>query len=163
MYIVQPLRTVEEARRIIQFFFSPHVFDHQWAPGEKALLQESVLTSVSDGATHQYWFIEDKGNVIGAIGVNENSYKSGGFEMTDDYMAVHPEYRKKGLATQLLVTTEQFVKKQNGRYILIETCDIPSYAPARAFYEKQGYKKVGEIPDYYNPGEGKIEYYKKII
>ena len=33
-------------------------------------------------------------------------------------------------------------------------------APTRAFYERSGYKKVAQIPDYYVEDEGRIDYFK---
>jgi len=162
MYAIKPLENKEDALRIIDFFFSKDAFQHIWAPGEKDLVRQAVLSSLEDGDHHQYWFVVDKGIIIGAIGVNENKYKSGGYEMADDYLAVHKDFRKQGLGTLLLQTLEKFVQQNNGRYICIETCDIPYYLPARCFYETNGYKKVGEIPDYYNIGEGRIDYFKKL-
>ncbi|MCX6732743.1 MAG: GNAT family N-acetyltransferase [Candidatus Roizmanbacteria bacterium] len=99
---------------------------------------------------------------MGALGVSENIYKSGGYQMTEDYMAVHKGYRKRGIGSKLLHIMEDYVRSQKGRYILIETCDIDYYLPARLFYEKNGYKKVAEIPDYYVEKEGRIDYFKKL-
>jgi ribosomal protein S18 acetylase RimI-like enzyme len=75
-------------------------------------------------------------------------------------VAVHKDYRGKGLATLLLKKVEEFVRKNNGRYIHVLTCDISSYDAARHLYEINGYKKVTEIPDYYVVGEGRVDYIK---
>lgn len=162
MFTVKPLKTKEDASRIVEFFFSENAFQHIWAPGEKEMVKNAVLRSLEDEDGHQYWFVEDQGIIIGALGVNENSYKSGGYEMVEDYLAIHQQYRKKGIGSLLLHTMEDFVKERKGRYIHIETCDIEYYKPARMFYEKNGYRKVGEMPDYFNIGEGRIDYLKKI-
>lgn len=162
MLTVQLLKTEKDALRILDFFFSKNVFQHIWTPGEKEMVKHAVLQSIKDGDSHQYWFVEDQGMIVGALGVNENVYRSGGYEMVEDYIAVHAAYRKKGIGSLLLHAMESFVKGRKGRYIHIETCDIPSYKPARMFYEKNGYKKVGEMPDYFNVGEGRIDYLKKM-
>jgi ribosomal protein S18 acetylase RimI-like enzyme len=110
-----------------------------------------------------YWYIEnEEGEVIAALGVRENKYGSGGYEMDEDYVAVHKDYRNRGLAEKLLLEMEKFVKENQGRYIHVLTCDIQSYLPARKFYEKHGYKKVAEIPNYYVMGEGRIDYFKAL-
>jgi len=157
---IKPLKTKDDALRVVEFFFSDKVFEHEWAPGEKEMLEKAVHGSLTDGENHQYWFIEEGDKIIGAAGINENIYKSGGFEMSEDYFAVGSDCRGKGVGSLLLQRIEDFVKGKNGRYIVIETCDTPFYEPACRFYEDHGYKKVGTIPDYYNIGEGKIEYYK---
>ena len=48
--------------------------------------------------------------------------------------------------------------ENSGRYIHIFCCDTDSCAPTRAFYEKKGYQKVGEMPNYYVKGEGRVDY-----
>lgn len=77
MYTVMPLNTKNDAARIVDFFFSKDAFEHIWAPGEKDIVKNAVFKSLEDGKNHRYWFVEDKEMVIGAIGINENSYKSG--------------------------------------------------------------------------------------
>lgn len=149
------------ARLIGQFLTGPDVFDHQWAPNEKNFVKQAVLDSLKS-PHHQYWYVEEKGKIIATIGIRENKYQSGGYEMDQDYLAVHREHRRKGLATRLLRQTERFVKQNKGRYIHILCCDINSYIPARDFYQKHGYHQVGHIPDYYVVGEGRVDYFKKM-
>jgi len=33
----------------------------------------------------------------------------------------------------------------------------------RAFYQKHGYKKVAEMPNYYLTGEGRVDFYKELV
>lgn len=160
-HMVYQLATQDEANRIIDFFYSPHAFTHEWAPGEKEIVARSVRQSIGKD-NHHYWYIEDKGLLIGVIGVRENEYKSGGYEMKDDYFAVHDQFRKRGLGSVLLRTVERYVGTKKGRYIHIVSCDTDYYKPARFFYEKNGYIKVAELPDYYVVGEGRVDYYKQL-
>lgn len=159
MYEVLLLKDLETAIRIGQFLTGPNAFEQTWAPNEKKLVEQAPIDSLK-GKNHQYWYIEHEGNILGAIGVRENKYGSGGYEMDSDYVAVHKNFRNLGIATKLLQVVENFVKEKNGRYLHVLTCDIESYKPARAFYEKNGYKKVAEIPNYYVIGEGRIDYLK---
>lgn len=124
------------------------------------MVEKSPIDSLT-GKNHRYWYVEADGKIIGAIGVRENKYGSGGYEMDSDYVAVHKNYRNEGVASKLLQEVEKYVKENGGRYLHVLTCDIHSYEPARVFYEKNGYKKVAEIPDYYVQGEGRIDYFKE--
>jgi len=162
MFEIQKLATKKDALRVINFLQSDEAFQDTWVPGEKEMIRNTVLESLNKSKHHQYWYIEKKGKIIGALGVNENVYESGGYEMMKDYIAVHKDYKRHGLGTKLLKTMEDYVWLQKGRYILITTCDTDYYKPARLFYEKHGYVKVGAIPDYYLVGEGKIDYLKKM-
>lgn len=158
---VNTLDNKETAIKIGEFLTGPFAFEQTWAPKEKEMVKKAVIESV-DGVNHRYWFIENEGKIIAAIGVRENKYGSGGYEMDSDYVAVHKNYRRRGLANKLLREAENFVKSKKGRYLHVLTCDIPSYIPANKFYESNGYIKVAEIPDYYVRGEGRIDYFKAL-
>lgn len=161
VFEVKELTDAETAEMIGKFLTGLNAFEQTWAPNEKKFVEQAPVESL-DKENHRYWYIEDSGEVVGAIGVRENKYGSKGFEMDSDYIAVHRDYRRQGLATKLLAEMEKFVKDIGGRYIHVLTCDIDSYLPARKFYEKHGYKRVGEIPNYYVPGEGRIDYFKEL-
>ena len=158
---IKIVKNKQTAIKVGKFMTSSNTFDQTWAPNEKTYIEKAPLASLKN-PNHQYWYIEEDGEVIGAIGVRENKYGSGGYEMDADYLAVHKKYRRKGLASALLKRMENFVKKNKGRYIHILTCDIDSYKPARCFWVKNDYKKVCKIPDYYVEGEGRIDYLKKL-
>ena len=162
MFKTQELKDEAMANKIGEFLTGSDAFDQTWAPKEKEIAKQSPIDSLHNN-NHRYWYVENDGEVIGALGVRENKYGSGGYEMDSDYVAVHKDYRNQGIAAAMLKEMEKFVKQNGGRYIHVLTCDIDSYAPARKFYEKHGYKKVAEIPNYYVQGEGRIDYFKEII
>lgn len=161
MFKIQILEDVDTAKRIGEFLTSENAFNQTWAPNEKHMVMQAVIDSLTN-ENHRYWYIEHVGKIIGAIGVRENKYGSNGYEMDADYIAVHKDFRRQGLATMLLNEMENFVQEKKGRYIHVLTCDIESYKPALKFYEKHGYVKVAEIPNYYVPGEGRIDYFKEL-
>lgn len=161
MFEIRELNDKETAIRIGEFMTSENVFEQQWTPNEKENVKAAIMRSL-DNPNHQYWYMEDNGKIIAAIGVCENKYGSDGFEMDEDYAGVHKDYRRQHLATKLLESMENFVKSKAGRYIHILCCDIPSYAAARKFWLNAGYKQVAEIPNYYVPGEGRVDFYKEL-
>lgn len=67
----------------------------------------------------------------------------------------------KGVGSKLLEHAESFVKEQKGRWLLAETTSKKSYDKTRRFYEKNGYKTIACIDDFYSEGEGLIIYGKK--
>jgi len=161
-YQVKRVTSEQEAQRVVDFLLSQDAFtDQEWTPGEVNIVTSGPFDSVKN-AHHAYWYIEHNGEVIGAMGLRENDYKSGGYEASNDYFAVHRNYRQQGVGSLLLQTAEEYAEKNNGRFILIETCDTAMYRPAQILYEKHGYKRVAHVPDYYLPGEGRVDYYKKL-
>lgn len=161
MYFVKRLNDEKIALKIIDFLLSTNAFEHTWTPGEPDLVRKGILGSLNNNC-QTCWYIEDKGKIIGAMGVRENDYRSGGYEMDENYLAVHKDYRRRGLGSQLMGEVEKYVKEHQGRFILIDTCDTDLYKPARAFFEKHGYRQVGTVPDYYINGEGRIDYFKEL-
>lgn len=161
MFDVKILQDKNTAIKVGDFLTSSDAFEQTWAPNEKQMVEQAPVDSLT-GTNHRYWYVEINGKIVGALGVRENKYGSGGYEMDSDYMAVHKNYRDRGMASQLLKKAEEFVKENEGRYIHVLTCDIESYKPARFFYEKNGYRKVAEIPNYYISGEGRIDYFKEL-
>lgn len=162
MFEIKIIKNEDEARRVGLFLISPNVFEQNWAPNEKDSVSNYPVKNLIN-PNHGGWYIEDKGEIIASIGVEENKYGSGGYQMDADYLAVHKDYRKQGLATRLLAEMEKWVQKKGGRFIHILSCDIDSYKAARTLWEKHGYEKVAEIPDYYVEGEGRVDYFKKIV
>lgn len=161
MFDIHPLNDAATARLVGLFLADPGTFDHAWAPEERAIAARGPRDSVGK-ENHQYWYAEDSGVVIAAAGLRENKYGSGGYEMDQDYFAVHRAYRRHGLAHRLLEHAEQWVAAKGGRYIHVLSGDTDAYAPARAFYLNHGYRQVAQIPDYYLAGEGRIDFFKQL-
>ena len=160
-YQIKVLKDKQTAQRVVDFLTGPNAFSQTWAPNEKKIVKQAVEDSLN-AKNHRYWYVEVDNMIVAAMGVRENKYGSGGYVMDEDYLAVHKDYRRKGIASQLLKEVEKFVKQQHGRYIHVLSCDISSYAPARSFYLHHGYKQVAEIPNYYVEGEGRVDFFKQL-
>lgn len=63
-------------------------------------------------------------------------------------VAVNLEYRRKGIATKLLLETEKELKKLGVKKVFLEV--RRSNIKAQALYEKGNFKYVGVRPNYYN-------------
>jgi len=76
------------------------------------------------------------------------------------WIAVNPSVQSKGIGSKLVKYIEDYIRSKNGNLILIETSGKPSYEKERKFYEKNNYKKVTEIKDFYDKGDDLIIYCK---
>ena len=67
-------------------------------------------------------------------------------------VAVHPDWRRKGIGEQLVVSLEEALRKQESTCLTLEV--RVSNEPAKALYQKLGFQEVGRRKNYYrNPKE----------
>ncbi len=70
-------------------------------------------------------------------------------------VAVAPDYRRKGVATQLIEKLVEISRAENAEFITLEVRE--SNSSAQALYEKQGFGVVGKRKAFYeNPREDAI-------
>ena len=98
--------------------------------------------------TWSLWLVAlDDNNVVGYIGsqtaVDETDVMN---------VAVHPDYRRRGIAERLIGILVAELKDRGSRALMLEVRS--SNAPAIALYEKLGFSQVGRRKNYYrNPKE----------
>jgi len=71
------------------------------------------------------------------------------------FLGVHPEARRRGLATLLVRDAEARLSGKATRMLLIDTSTAAHLTSARALYAALGYEQVALVPDFWSPGEGK--------
>lgn len=76
------------------------------------------------------------------------------------WIAIAAELRGRGHGTHVLRAAEQRIARAGGKRIYVETSSRAGYAETRAFYERKGYEKAAELPDFYREGDGKVIYCK---
>ena len=78
-----------------------------------------------------------------AIGVTENS-------------------QRKGIANEMMNYIERQLKSKDGRILIVETSSDDAQVGARNLYKKIGYTQEAVIRDFWNDGEDKIVFWKKL-
>lgn len=152
------LKDLQEAEKVIAFLCGPHAFHWPLFAAEKKSVRKIVTNTLKSGNIPKYWYYQDKnGEVIGAGGIEKLPDTEGGYFLS--WFAVHKEFRKQGLGRKIVDQVEQYARSKGGRFMTIDTGEDNS---AQGFYEKCGYTKVGQIPEYFGDHIGKIIYYKKL-
>lgn len=99
---------------------------------------------------------EDDGRVLGYVGCH---FVCGEGDITN--VAVHPDFRRKGVARTLLNSLEDEAKTRETEYINLEV--RKSNLPAISLYKLMGYEECGERPNFYTkPVENAILMTKKV-
>ncbi len=99
---------------------------------------------------------EDEGRVTGYVGCH---FVCGEGDITN--VAVHPDFRRKGVARALLTALEAESEKFETEVINLEV--RKSNLPAISLYRQMGYAECGERPNFYTkPMENAILMAKKV-
>lgn len=78
------------------------------------------------------------------------------------WIAVHPDAQGYGVGTALLDTVERRVAGRGGRLLVIETSSQSAYDATRGFYHARGYELVARVPDFYDVGDDRLIYTKRL-
>lgn len=78
------------------------------------------------------------------------------------WIAVDRQFSKKGVGSRLVEFMEAAIRRNNGKHIYVDTSSTLAYAPARAFYEKHGYRPVCTLNDFFKNGDHKIIFRKEL-
>lgn len=102
-----------------------------------------IASSFSSGGTcnrHGFWVAEVGGHVIGCIGVKPSTSTPTAAELCR--LSVDPTFRRRGVASALVSTLEQFVRGDDTGYqsIVLET--IGALAAAQDLYRAHGYTQT---------------------
>jgi ribosomal protein S18 acetylase RimI-like enzyme len=129
---------------------------------EVSVAVELVADGVAEGAKSGYYFIfvEVEGKTVAYSCYGHIAGTDAGFDLY--WIATHNDMRGSGIGKILLEETHKKAKEMGARYIIAETSSLEKYLPTRLFYEKNGYTKDAFIADYYQPGDGKVIYVKRL-
>lgn len=101
---------------------------------------------------------EDANKIRGYICIGPRPLTNGTYDLY--WIAVNPKVQSKGIGSGLIRFVEKYLKEKKGRLILIETSGKESYEKERKFYEKNFYKELVNIKDFYNAGDSLVIYGK---
>ena len=78
------------------------------------------------------------------------------------WICVHPAAQRDGIGQALQTYAEGFVRSRGGERLVLETSGRPAYARTRRFYRRAGYRRVGRIRDFYQPGDDCVVFCKDL-
>jgi ribosomal protein S18 acetylase RimI-like enzyme len=117
--------------------------------------------ALSAGSPYCYRVAELHGRVVGLV------CWGGPIELTESsfdlyWIAVDAAQRGSGIGAVLIAAAERGAAGAGCTQLIVETSGRAQYAPTHAFYERRGYQRVAELPDFYAPGDAKV-YYVKVL
>ncbi len=77
-------------------------------------------------------------------------------------IAVRQDFQAQGIGIQLMSFIENLLTAKGKRILLVETSGLPEFELTRKFYDKCGYHREAVIRDFYQNGEDKVVFWKKL-
>ena len=130
--------------------------------GEVEVAAELVEERVKRGPRSGYEFVvaESGGRLVGYAAYGPIAGADGRYDLY--WIVVDRQMQGRGLGRRILKRVEDLVAAKGGKRVYVDTAGRALYAPTRAFYARAGYRKVGELADFYSPGDGKVIFQKDL-
>jgi len=77
-------------------------------------------------------------------------------------IAVRKELQGQGIGREMMNFIEKLLSDSGKRILIVETSSLDQYALTREFYDKLGYRREAVIKDFWNDGEDKAIFWKKL-
>ena len=155
--IVRPMAAADKAAVMHMLRHTP-----EFKPVEVEVAEELMDAYLKDGVKSGYLV------VVATIDSRVTGYACYGptpiTESTWDvyWMAVERGSQGQGIGGVLLAAVEADIAHSGGHLIVIETSSKASYTRAQRFYSSQGYEMHNRIVDFYEPGDDKLTYLKRV-
>jgi GNAT superfamily N-acetyltransferase len=134
----------------------------EFSPTDISVAAELLDAYLEDPVNSGYHVLVAKADavVVGYICYGPTPLTTGTWDVF--WMAVAQPERGRGIGQALLAAAEAKIKETQARLVLIETSSKPSYEKTRRFYQSQGYEVISHIPDFYEPGDDKLTFQKRV-
>lgn len=77
-------------------------------------------------------------------------------------IAISKNLQGKGIGSEMMAYIENFLRENGNRILLVETSSLPEFELTRKFYDELGYKREAVIREFYQEGEDKVVFWKKL-
>ncbi len=77
-------------------------------------------------------------------------------------IAIHKSKQGQGIGAAIMEYVENLLREMNQRILIVETSGLPEFELTRKFYDKCNYTKEARIRDFYQEGDDKIVFWKKL-
>ena len=140
--VIRPLQDAAEARFCARFMAASEPFL------TLGLAEESIFQRLTDPAREVHVATLEN-QIVGAL-ILHLSGPLNGYVQT---IAVHPDWRQRGLGARMMAFAEERIFRQSPNVFL---CVSHFNQRAQTFYERLGYRRIGELENYLQTGSAEI-------
>lgn len=122
------------------------------------LVEERLQRGPASG--YHFLFAEREGRALGYACYGEIACTRGSYDLY--WIAVRQDRRGQGVGGRLLRASEERIAAAGGRAVWVETSGRLQYRPTRDFYLRCGYAQEALMRDFYDDGDDKVLYVKRL-
>ncbi len=123
-------------------------------------LIDAALTKPEQDDYHPFVLVEGDGTVAAYACFGKNPMTAGTFDLY--WLATRADRHGMGYGRAIVAFVEGEVLRMGGYLLVIETSSKESYGSTRAFYDKIGCELAAQLPDYYDLGDDKLIYLRRL-
>ncbi|CAK7032447.1 MAG: hypothetical protein DESF_01364 [Desulfovibrio sp.] len=112
------------------------------------------------GNTECIWLAFEENGLEGAVYCAPEPMTKGTWNAL--MLLVREDAQGRGRGSELMQAVEKQLKTQKARLLIVETSGTEGFEQAQRFYGKNGFMKVAQIPDFYDSGDDKIVFAKRL-
>lgn len=150
--------TTADRQAILELLASTEAFQ----PHELDVAMELVDTALNKPDQQDYLpYVLDTGGAIAAYACfGRNPMTRFTYDLY--WLATRADQMRQGYGRAMFDFVEREIRTRGGRLLVIETSSKASYAGSRAFYLRVGCEFAASLPDFYDVGDDRVIYYKRL-
>lgn len=118
----------------------------------------NIAANNSDQSDYNVFVYDNHDDVLGYHCTGKRPLTDAVYDLY--WIVSDPESSVKGIGSELISHSEQFVRNNNGRWLLAETSSRESYSGTRNFYMRHNFTIIAEINDFYSVGDNLVVFGK---
>lgn len=125
------------------------------------MLPEMLSSFLAGDACEQLWLTCERNNSpVGFCYAAPEKLTEGTWNMLA--IAIAPTEQGAGVGAALTQALEDQLRSTNQRVLIADTSGLPEFKRTRNFYLKIGYTQAARIPDFWDEGDDKVTFWKKL-
>jgi len=125
------------------------------------MLEELIHDYFQNPATEDIWFTTTESGTPVSIGYcAPEKLTSGTYNLYA--IGVRADVQGRGTGKMMMGFLENYLRNQGHRILIVETSGTEAFALTRKFYEQLNYTREAVIRDFWQEGDDKVVYWKKL-
>jgi ribosomal protein S18 acetylase RimI-like enzyme len=126
-----------------------------------SLLDDMTIDFFTNQDTSEIWLTKEVDNIpVAVVYCAPERMTEGTFNLY--LIAIDQKFQGKGIGSEMMTYVENLLHEKGNRILIVETSSLPEFELTRKFYDNLGYTREAVIREFYQEGEDKVVFWKKL-